>query len=194
MPGRERKCDFCQGDGYIEDEYGEWKLEDVTITPLPAIDLETGERDESAEPEYHALFLKYLDEEYGKGEQGSFPINFCPVCGRQLNENYPTHYAGGNLILSKSDWDKFLGKLRDPETIRRRDKFFAALDAMEIKRNNDGSYEVPFEPKPKKAPMIEGWPYCRDCVHGRYSEQFGAMLCHSPQVCIDYSQYQKKEE
>ena len=30
-----KKCEFCQGDGFIEDEYGEWKLEAVKIEPLP---------------------------------------------------------------------------------------------------------------------------------------------------------------
>ena len=175
------KCEFCQGDSFIEDEYGEWKLEAVKIEPLPPIVLsgDPGIVPYHAEDPYWALFMKYLDEDITAGEEASFPINFCPVCGRQLNENYPTHYAGGNLILSKADWDKFVGKLRDPETIRRRDKFFEALDAMK---------------KPKKATMIEGWTYCRDCAHGRYSEQFGEVLCHSQQVCIDYSQYQKKEE
>lgn len=80
------RCDFCAGTGKIEDEYGEWELDCVKITPLPGIDLDTGEIDVSAEPPYHALFLRYLDDEEDKGEQGSFPINFCPVCGRKLKD------------------------------------------------------------------------------------------------------------
>lgn len=149
MVKSKNNCEFCQGSGCIEDEYGEWKLEKVTITPFPAIELNTGKRERVAAPPYHALFLKYLEEDF-ECEQGSFPINFCPVCGRQLNEDYPTHWDKGNLILSKSDWKKLVEKLKDPETIRRRDKFFAALDAMEMKKNMDGSVEVPFEPKEKK--------------------------------------------
>lgn len=82
-------CDFCQRNGYIEDEYGEWKLQVVKLTPLPPVIL-SGDvpfhRPPEAEPPYWALFLKYLDAECGRGEQGSFPINFCPVCGRKLKD------------------------------------------------------------------------------------------------------------
>ena len=82
--GRMSECAFSNGDEIIEDEYGEWKLECVGITPLPAIDLTTGEKAKTADPPYTALFLKYLDSEYGQGEQGSFPIRYCPMCGRKL--------------------------------------------------------------------------------------------------------------
>ena len=79
------ECEFCQGDGCIEDEYGEWKLAEVTIVPFPALDLDTGEYEKTAEPPYHVLFLQYLDDECGvHGEQGSFPIKYCPICGRCL--------------------------------------------------------------------------------------------------------------
>lgn len=78
-------CDFCAERGKIEDEYGEWELDCVKITPLPGIDLTTGEREATADPPYHALFLRYLDDEEDKGEHGSFPIRYCPVCGRELN-------------------------------------------------------------------------------------------------------------
>lgn len=77
-------CDFCAGTGKIEDEYAEWELDCVKITPLPAINLTTGEREATADPPYHALFLRYLDDEEDKGEHGSFPIRFCPICGREL--------------------------------------------------------------------------------------------------------------
>ena len=140
-------CRFCRGLDYIEDEYGEYKLVAVEMTPFPAINLTTGEREEVADPPYHVLFLKNLDEEYGKGELASFHINFCPVCGRQLNKEYPTHYDKGNLVLSASDWVALQKKLRDPETIRKRDEFFSELDKLEVKENPDGSWEVPFAPK-----------------------------------------------
>ena len=81
------ECDFCQGSGYIEDEYGEWKLQAVKLTPLPPIIL-SGDipyhRPPDADPPYWSLFLRYLDEGCGKGERASFPINYCPVCGRDL--------------------------------------------------------------------------------------------------------------
>ena len=142
-------CEFCQGDGCIEDEYGEWKLEAVKLTPLPPVIL-SGDPEPlpyHAEAPYWALFMKYLDEDYENGEKASFPINFCPVCGRQLNEEYPTHYDKGNLVLSASDWVALQKKLRDPETIRKRDEFFSELDKLEVKKNPDGSFEVPFAPK-----------------------------------------------
>ena len=146
---RDRECSFCQGNGCIKDEYGEWMLEEVTVTPLPSINLTTGEVGKTADSPYHAMFLKYLYEEHGY-EQGSFPINFCPVCGRQLNKDYPTHWERGCLVLSAKDWVAFQKSLRDPEAIRQRDAWFAELDKMEVKENPDGSWEVPFEPKKKE--------------------------------------------
>lgn len=140
-------CDFCQGDGYIEDEYGEWKLEAVKLTPLPPVVLSGGGEPipYHAEAPYWAMFMKYSDEDYTVGEKASFPINFCPVCGRQLNENYPTHYERNTLVLSAKDWVSFQRSLRDPERIKRRDEFFKELDSMDIKKNPDGSWEVPSE-------------------------------------------------
>lgn len=141
-------CEFCQGDGCIEDEYGEWKLEAVKLTPLPPVVL-SGDIDlpYHAEAPYWAMFMKYIDEDYQHGEKASFPINFCPVCGRQLNEDYPTHYKGSTLVMSAKDWVSFQKSLRDPERIKRQEKFFAELDNMEVMHNADGSVEVPFEPR-----------------------------------------------
>lgn len=136
-------CQFCSGKGKIEDEYCEWELDCVKLTPLPGIDLTSGEYDADAEPPYYALFLRYLDDEEDRSEHGSFPINFCPVCGRQLNVNYPTHYERNTLVMSAKDWVSFQKSLRDPERIKRQKKFFAELDNMEIKENPDGSWEVP---------------------------------------------------
>ena len=79
-------CEFCQGSGYIEDEYGEWKLQAVKLTPLIPVVL-SGPSDlvsPDSDPPYYALFLRYLDEGYDKGEHTSFPINYCPVCGGDL--------------------------------------------------------------------------------------------------------------
>ena len=138
-------CDFCAGNGKIEDEYAEWELDCVEITPMPAIDLTTGERDENADPPYYAMFLRYLDDEEDRSEHGSFPINFCPVCGRQLNKDYPTHKERSTLVMSAKDWAEFQKRIRDPETIRKRDKLFAELDEMNITWNPDGAY-VTMEP------------------------------------------------
>ena len=137
-------CEFCSGRGKIEDEYCEWELDCVKLTPLPAINLTTGETASDADPPFYAMFLRYLDDE-DRSEHGSFPINFCPVCGRQLNVNYQTHYERNTLVMSAKDWVSFQKSLRDPERIKRQEKFFAELDKMEIKENPDGSLEVPSE-------------------------------------------------
>ena len=79
-------CDFCQENGYIEDEYGEWKLRAVKLTPLPPIIL-SGPPDlvpPEADPPYYAMFLCDIDKGAGKGEEASFPIKYCPMCGRSL--------------------------------------------------------------------------------------------------------------
>lgn len=82
-------CDFCKGRSFIEDEYGEWKLHSVKLTPLPPVilsgDIPSHSQPE-AEPPYWALFLKYIDEGFEKGEMASFPIRFCPVCGQELKD------------------------------------------------------------------------------------------------------------
>lgn len=142
-------CEFCQGNGCIEDEYGEWKLEAVKLIPLPPVVL-SGDpvpMPYHAEAPYWALFMKYSDEGVEAGEKASFPINFCPVCGSQLNENYPTHYERNTLVMSAKDWVSFQKSLRNPERIKRQEKFFAELDEMEVIKNADGSVEVPFEPR-----------------------------------------------
>ena len=67
----------------IDDEYAEYEAKIVKITPLPAIDLSTGEVDTTADPPYYSFFVSYdFDEE----EIGSFPIKYCPMCGRDLSK------------------------------------------------------------------------------------------------------------
>lgn len=139
-------CEFCSGQGKIEDEYCEWELDCVKMTPLPAVNLTTGETAAEADAPYYVMFLSYLDDE-DRSEHGSFKINFCPVCGRQLNVDYPTHYDGNSLVMSAKDWVSFQKSLRDPERIKRQEKFFAELDNMEVMHNADGSVDVPFEPR-----------------------------------------------
>lgn len=78
-----RPCEYCASRKTIEDEYGEFEGKIVKITPLPAIDLTTGETEPVANPPYYALFISY---DWDEGEKGSFPIKFCPICGRDLVE------------------------------------------------------------------------------------------------------------
>ena len=72
-----RLCDFCERRRPIDDYYGRYSLEFKRLIPFPSINLTTGEQKEIK----YALFL-YEDED--DGEAGSFPIKFCPLCGRKL--------------------------------------------------------------------------------------------------------------
>ncbi len=78
-------CDFCEGRNQISDEYGEYAIRLEEITPLPAIDLNTGEEEKTASLPFYELFL-FWDENTGenRGEIGAFKISFCPICGRKL--------------------------------------------------------------------------------------------------------------
>ena len=73
-----RLCDFCERRRPIDDYYGRYSLEFKRLIPFPSINLTTGEQREIK----YALFL-YEDED--DGEVGSFPIKFCPLCGRKLD-------------------------------------------------------------------------------------------------------------
>lgn len=75
-------CKYCNGEMCrIEDEYEEFEADIVHITPFPAIDLNTGKIVADAADPYYALFIYYYGD---TGEKGSFPINFCPMCGERL--------------------------------------------------------------------------------------------------------------
>lgn len=77
-------CAYCNGSSLIEDEYGAWLCRVTKITPLPEINLTTGEIADKADPPYWVLFLEEdTGEEFGF-EQASFPIKYCPMCGRLL--------------------------------------------------------------------------------------------------------------
>ena len=73
-----RLCDFCERRRPIDDYYGRYSLEFKRLIPFPSINLTTGEQKEIK----YALFL-YEDKD--DGEVGSFPIKFCPLCGRKLD-------------------------------------------------------------------------------------------------------------
>ena len=76
-----RLCDFCERSRPIDDDYGRYSLECVKLIPLPSINLTTVEKTEPKNKAEYAMFI-YEDED--DGEVGSFPIKFCPLCGRKL--------------------------------------------------------------------------------------------------------------
>lgn len=76
-----RLCDFCERRRPIYDDYGRYSLECVKLIPLPSINLTTGEK---TEPKNKAEYAMFMYEDENDGEVGSFPIKFCPLCGRKL--------------------------------------------------------------------------------------------------------------
>lgn len=92
-------CKYCQKGARLEDEYANYEAEVVKITPLPVIDLTIGEKADTADPPYYALFL-YEDPE--GGETASFPINFCPVCGRDLRSDKATEKTETDVVCRKN--------------------------------------------------------------------------------------------
>ena len=78
-----RLCDFCERRRPIYDDYGRYSLECVKLIPLPSINLTTGEQ---TEPKNKAEYAMFMYEDENDGEVGSFPIKFCPLCGRKLAE------------------------------------------------------------------------------------------------------------
>lgn len=76
-----RLCDFCERGKRMESEEGEHDLRLVKLTPLPAINLTSGETSEKAEPPFYAMFLYDMDRE---DEAATFQVKFCPFCGRKL--------------------------------------------------------------------------------------------------------------
>lgn len=78
-----RVCDFCERRRPIEDDYGRYTMEFTKLIPLKSINLTTGERTAPKRKVEYALFLY---EDADDGEVGSFPIRYCPLCGRKLAE------------------------------------------------------------------------------------------------------------
>ena len=142
-------CEFCQGGGFIEDEYGYWKLQAVKLTPMIPVVL-SGHSDlvpPNADPPYYALFLRYLDEGYDKGEHASFPIKFCPVCGRDLRPP--------KKPLTPEEWvRKERERRKQPgyeEAKKAQQELFTRIDEFgkDCKVNEDGSIEVNWKPEEK---------------------------------------------
>lgn len=78
-----RLCDFCERGKRMESEEGEHDLRLVKLTPIPAINLTSGETEEKAKPPFYAMFLYDMDRE---DEAATFQVKFCPFCGRKLVE------------------------------------------------------------------------------------------------------------
>lgn len=76
-----RLCDFCERHRPIDDDYGRYSLELTRLIPLPSINLTTGEK---TEPKNKTEYVMFIYEDEDDGEVGSFPIKFCPMCGRKL--------------------------------------------------------------------------------------------------------------
>ena len=75
---RSKGCAYCHHQGTIHgDDFTE--IEVVKMIPLPAIDLETGEMEDEADPPYWALRITGDGEDFAE-------ILFCPMCGRRLEE------------------------------------------------------------------------------------------------------------
>ena len=136
------ECEFCQGGGCIEDEYGEWKLEVVKIEPLPPIVLSgyPGIVPYHAEAPYWALFMKHLEEDFTVGEKASFPIKYCPMCGRDLRPP--------KKPLTPEEWIRKQRELRKKsgyeEAVKQQQETFAKISEWdkEFRINKDGSVEV----------------------------------------------------
>lgn len=75
---RKNGCEYCNSPYRRLTNDGDSEL--VQLTPLPAINLSTGEIDSNAEPPYWAIYMKAFDgecEEY-------IHVMYCPCCGRKL--------------------------------------------------------------------------------------------------------------
>ena len=79
---RQRFCTFChyaRGHEETMTDDNRYKVWLSKITPLPAIDLTTGETEKMADHPFYALMMDGEDA----GED-ILPIKYCPMCGRKL--------------------------------------------------------------------------------------------------------------
>ena len=71
------ECAFCEKRVPLEtDYYGDISL--CKMTPLPAIDLMTGEIAKTADPPYWSMEIDC------DGMEDFIRINYCPICGKKL--------------------------------------------------------------------------------------------------------------
>lgn len=91
-------CPYCTTDGERKPipGWGGGELEMVQITPMPAINLTTGERDTSAETPFWAMNFTAFENEL----EEFIPINNCPMCGRKLPERaLPSGETHGHKMI-----------------------------------------------------------------------------------------------
>lgn len=86
-------CKYCL-DGEPFATHIDGKAEIVKITPLPAIDLNTGEQEDTVEPPFAAIWVHSQDN-----CEDFVPIEFCPKCGRNLKEEVGNGLAEALPIL-----------------------------------------------------------------------------------------------
>ena len=77
-----RLCDFCERGKRMNSEEGEHDLRLVKLTPVSPINLTNPNEEEiKLGKPFYAMFLH--DPEYGD-EAATFPVKYCPFCGRKL--------------------------------------------------------------------------------------------------------------
>lgn len=78
----QKGCEYCTGVVKTFPTHCDGEAYITKLTPLPAIDLLTGETAETADPPFFAIRITSDD----MGED-FVPIRFCPKCGRELKED-----------------------------------------------------------------------------------------------------------
>lgn len=78
MKDKEKDCPICKGkEVCTEDDIYDVSM--VRITPLPAVNLTTGEKEGPEGQPYYALSIGCDDQ-----SKDYLPIKYCPWCGRKL--------------------------------------------------------------------------------------------------------------
>lgn len=72
-------CEYCTGDYKTFPTHCDGEAYITKLIPLPAIDLMTGEMEDTADPPFFTIRIQSDD----MGED-FVPIRFCPKCGREL--------------------------------------------------------------------------------------------------------------
>ena len=79
---REKGCEYCTGHVKTFPTHCDGEAYITKLTPLPAIDLMTGEMADTADPPFFAI--RITSDEMG---EDFVPIRLCPNCGRELKED-----------------------------------------------------------------------------------------------------------
>ena len=79
---REKGCEYCTGVCKTFPTHCDGEAYITQLVPLPAIDLMTGEMEETADPPFFAIRIQSDD----MGED-FVPIRCCPMCGRVMKED-----------------------------------------------------------------------------------------------------------